>query len=213
MIELKKHPKTYHHPLSLSVNNDDKVIRVDDLNDMIGLECIASYKLDGECTTIYPNSKTHARSIDSKYHPSRTWIRSYAAKVGYLIPDGLRVCGENLTAVHSIEYQDLGSYFFAFGVWRGDKCLNWDESIETLKHCGIEPVEVLWRGELTQDKIKELWGNLDTQVHEGLVFRVVEEFDMAEYSKKVFKLVRSNHVQTDKHWMKKEVVFNKLKQN
>lgn len=204
----KKYPRTLHHPMSLSVSSDDKIIS--SLDDMIGRECFASIKMDGECTTIYPNAYTHARSTDSKYHPSRTHLQSFAASIAYKIPEGLRVCGENCYAQHSLAYTDLRDYFLGFSVWDDEKALSLDDTLELFEELGVTPVEIVWRGILTQEIIDELWAGVDPEVTEGLVFRVVDEVPYEDFGRLAFKIVRDNHVQTNKHWSHQEVVPNEL---
>ncbi|MEO6049406.1 MAG: RNA ligase family protein [Candidatus Kapaibacterium sp.] len=63
---------------------------------------MVSVKLDSENTTMY-SDYIHARSIDSDHHPSRDWVKKLHATMGYMIPEGWRVCGENLYAVHTLE--------------------------------------------------------------------------------------------------------------
>lgn len=203
-----KYPRTLHHPRSLSISSDDKVISKDDLSNLLGEEVVVTEKMDGENSTIYPDGYTHARSIDSKYHSSRTILKSLAATVGYLIPEDLRICAENLYARHSIAYDNLQSFVMAFSVWRGDTCLSWDEAEELLNDIGIPTVNVVYRGVLTESIIESLWESVDTSVSEGLVFRYSGEIALKDFSKKVFKMVRSNHVTTDSHWMSQEVIPN-----
>lgn len=201
-----------HHPLSETISSDDKIIDELDLSSCYGLEYIATIKMDGECSTIYPNGYTHARSIDSKYHKSRGWINSFAASIGYLIPSGLRVCGEYMFAKHSIKYENLPSFFLGFGVWSDDDvALAWDETLELFETLGVTPVQVVWRGILTEQTVEKLWASVDKVKQEGLVFRPVSEVSLDNFSRQVFKLVRENHVQSEKHWMYSEVEKNELK--
>lgn len=205
-----KYPRTLHHPKSLSVQNDDKIIAAEDLRALLGTEVVVTEKMDGECTTVYPDGYTHARSVDSKYHPSRTWMKGFAATVGHQLPAGHRICGENLYAKHSVGYEDLPSYFLAFSVWDGDIALEWDWCTEWLPLAGVEMVDVVYRGILTEEVIDKLWKEVDTDICEGLVFRSAGKIHIDEFHKKVFKMVRENHVQTDKHWMNQEVIPNAL---
>lgn len=99
-----KYPRTPHLPGSLGCTSDDKVLAT--TSHFAGKAVIVSEKMDGENSTIY-NDGYHARSIDSRHHPSRDWLTAFHATVAYKIPAGWRLCGENLYARHSIPYVDL----------------------------------------------------------------------------------------------------------
>jgi hypothetical protein len=47
--------------------------------------------------------------------------------------------------------------------------------------------------------------------HEGFVVRNADSFMLSDFENSIAKFVRRNHVQTDEHWMLKEVTPNKLK--
>ena len=80
------------------------------------------------CTTIYRDG-SHARSLDSKNHVSRDWIKSLQSRIAFDIPDGWRLCGENLFARHSISYTNLDGYFYLFSIWDdSNNCLSWDDT-------------------------------------------------------------------------------------
>lgn len=71
---LKKYPRTYHLPWSLGRSSDDKVLS--NVDSFIGQEVVITEKMDGENSSLYPNGKTHARSLDSANHVSRDWLKS-----------------------------------------------------------------------------------------------------------------------------------------
>ena len=85
-----------------------------------------------------------ARSIDSRHHPSRDWLKSLQGRVGHLIPAGWRVCGENMYALHSLGYDKLPSYFLVFSIWNEkNECLSWDDTVEWCELLGLTHVPVL----------------------------------------------------------------------
>ncbi|RLC98442.1 MAG: hypothetical protein DRI46_11330, partial [Chloroflexi bacterium] len=47
------------------------------------------------CTSMYKDH-IHARSMDSGYHQSRTWVQALHANVRYKLRDNQRICGENM---------------------------------------------------------------------------------------------------------------------
>lgn len=204
-----KYPRTFHLPFSQGVQSDDKI--QNDLSVLKNNEIIVTMKMDGENTTI-GRDYTHARSLNSGYHPSRNHVKVVQGNIGYMLDENERICGENLYAKHSIHYSDLPDYFLAFSVWNDRTCLSWDDTITRLNELGLKSVPVLYRGEYSEDVIKKLTTNecFYDGTHEGIVVRVSGSFDYDDFSKSVVKWVRANHVQTDKHWTKQEIIPNKV---
>ncbi len=175
-------------------------------------EIVMTTKLDGENTSMYSNY-LHARSLDSPHHPSRDWIKSFHSTIKHNIPEGWRVCGENVFARHSIHYKDLETYFYGFSIWNDKNiALSWDETLEYFELLGIIPVPVIYRGVFDEKKIKSLWTPELKEKHEGYVIRVAGEIEYNNFSTKVAKFVRQNHVQNkDIHWRTAPIVKNELK--
>lgn len=208
---LCKYPQTKHLPFSLGMQSDDK--RILTLDGLIGHEVVVTIKKDGENTSMY-SDRIHARSLDSRHHPSRDWVKAYWSKFKYLIPGGWRICGENVYAQHSIVYEDLESYFYGFSVWdQTNTAISWDDTLAMFDKLGIIPVPVLYSGPFDIKVLETLAKNLDTNKTEGFVVRVTDAFSFDDFDTKVAKWVRKGHVQTDKHWMAKEVIPNRLKTN
>ncbi|MEV8362895.1 RNA ligase family protein [Streptomyces niveus] len=199
------YPRTVHVAWSPGVGSDD--VRGGDLDGLRGREVVVTEKMDGENTTLYRDG-LHARSLDSGHHPSRAWVKALQGRIGALIPDGTRVCGENLYARHSIAYEELESWFYGFSVWDGDWCLGWDETVRVLRRLGIPAPRVLWRGVFDERALRGL--KLDPARQEGYVVRTVEGFVREEFGRRLAKWVRPQHVQTDTHWMHAAVVENGL---
>lgn len=199
------YPRTVHVPWSPGVSSDD--VRGGDLDGLRGREVVVTEKMDGENTTLYRDG-LHARSLDSGHHPSRAWVKALQGRIGALIPDGTRVCGENLYARHSIAYEELESWFYGFSVWDGEWCLGWDETVRVLRRLGIPAPRVLWRGVFDERALRGL--KLDPARQEGYVVRTVEGFVREEFGRRLAKWVRPHHVQTDTHWMHAAVVENGL---
>lgn len=72
--------------------------------------------MDGENTTMMKNY-IYARSLDSNNHQSRNWVKGLWGEISYKIPENWRICGENMYAKHSIEYNNLESYFLVYSIW------------------------------------------------------------------------------------------------
>ncbi|WP_087865239.1 RNA ligase family protein [Comamonas thiooxydans] len=204
-----KYSRTSHLPWSQGMHADDRLI--DSMQHFIGKRVICTRKMDGENTSLY-RDYLHARSVDSRGHPSRDWVKGFWAQICGDIPDDWRVCGENLFAVHSIAYSNLKSYFLGFSVWNERNiCLSWDESKEWFDLLGVQPVEVIYDGIYDEAKIKALWHDGNWATEEGYVMRVADAFAYGEFKDKVAKFVRKNHVQTNKHWMRgQRVIPNEL---
>lgn len=200
MTSRVKYPRTLHLPWSAGVQSDDKIGDIPYRDDEW---VIVTEKMDGENTTIYPDGYTHARSIDSKYHPSRTYVKQLAARLRGM---PYRVCGENCYAEHSVPYTELEDYFLAFSVWDEDRCLSWSETVEFCEEWDIKMVPVIAEG---------FWGDIkknlqiDPETQEGYVVRPLVEFSLPSFPLR--KYVREGHVQTGKHWMHQEVTPNKLR--
>ena len=205
-----KYPRTMHLPSSPGKTNDDKVLK--STEHLIGQHVVITEKMDGENTTIYPDGKIHARSLDSMNHPSRNWLKNQFSNND--LPAGLRMCGENVYAKHSIGYENLDSYFFAFSIWEEDKCLSWDDTVEYLSLMDVSHVPVLWSGVFYDGVVQEMTDSLDIEKQEGFVIRLSSSFKMSEFSKSVAKWVRAGHVQADsEHWMRKDIQVNVLKKD
>lgn len=190
-----KYPRTYHLPWSEAVTDDDRTLS--SLEPFEGLEVVVTEKMDGENTSMY-RDHIHARSVDSRSHPSRDWVKNFWSQFAHDIPENWRVCGENLWAKHSIAYDDLESFFMGFSIWNGLTCLAWDETLEYFALLGITPVPTLYRGMWEEHLVRSI--ELDHDTSEGYVVRPTGPIHLSEFPTKVGKYVRAGHVQTRKHW-------------
>ncbi|MGD1524638.1 RNA ligase family protein [Vibrio owensii] len=211
-MEKVKYPRTYHFPWSETIGSDDKLIR--DFSRFKGKEIVILEKMDGECSTLARNYM-HARSTESGYHPSRSWLQNFHASFAYRIPENIRLCAENLFAQHSIVYDKtnpLRSYLYVFNAWYQDTntALSWDDTVELCNELSLEMPDVLYRGEYDEKVIQDVFKNLDKEKHEGIVVRVTHEIPYDEFQYLVGKCVRANHVQTGDHWMHAEIKTNQV---
>jgi hypothetical protein len=179
----------------------------------LGKDIVITEKMDGENTTGYSDGYVHARSLTSSYHPSRTWVNAFLKEKLYQLPDGWRICGENVFARHSIPYENLESYFFGFSIWdEKNQSLSWDDTSEWLELLDIVSVPVLWRGVLrSRTFLRHFSSKLDLEQQEGFVVRLADSFSFEDFSNCVGKWVRGGHVQTDQHWIHAKMIENKLK--
>lgn len=208
-----KYPRTMHLPWSPGVQSDDKALK--NCDHFEGKEFIITMKMDGENTTCYSDGHVHARSIDSNGGEDRAWVKKFLAEsVCFNLPEGWRVCGENLWAEHSIRYTDLSSFFLGFSIWNEkNECLPWKETLEWFELLNITPVPVLLEGVWITKQIQSIHVdlNMDFTKDEGYVVRVADGFHQRDFSKCVAKYVRAGHVQTTNHWRASALVPNELK--
>ena len=201
-----KYPRTPHLPWSPGATKDD--VRCVSADIFRGKNIVITEKMDGENTTLY-RDHMHARSVDSRHHPSRDWVKRLHASIAHEIPREWRVCGENLYAQHSIVYERLKSYFYGFSIWNGDNvCLSWKDTLEWFELLDFESPTVLYHGVWDEAEVRNI--DIDVNRVEGYVVRLEDEIRYNDFSVSVAKWVRTGHVQTDKHWMHSEIQANGL---
>lgn len=219
-----KYPRTYHLPWSPGATDDDRIMEDPD-ECFGGREVVVTEKMDGENCTMY-SDYIHARSLEYASHPSRDRVKAMWAQVAHDIPEGWRVCGENLYALHSIAYDDLSSYFQVFSIWNEkNECLSWDETKEWAALLGFQTVPPIVRGtwDVTdpigsiQKAIHEAWSSHAIRTggreSEGYVVRLADSFHYKDFRRSVAKYVRKDHVvHRDGHWSNRPVVPNKLRE-
>jgi hypothetical protein len=211
-----KYPRTYHLPWSPGMGKDDRMM--ENVKIFEGKEIVITEKLDGENTTLYPDY-LHARSIDSGSHPSRNWVKNLWAQKGYNIPNGWRVCGENLYAKHAIHYTKekgnaLASLFYMFSIWdEKNICLSWDESQEWSELLDFPLVPVLYKGIWNMSIINDLNKDMESKIgiKEGYVVRLAKEFHYSEFRNSCAKYVRRDHIQNNHgHWSQQKITKNEI---
>lgn len=204
---MKKYGRTYHLPISPGATADDKTMG--SISGLTEGELVITEKMDGENTTIHRGGM-HARSLDSRHHSSRGWVKGFAAGISHRLGENERIVGENVYARHSIAYETLPSYFLGFCWIIGDEVQSWDATLERFASLGITPVPTLYRGSYKDGLFEGMAGALDMTRQEGFVVRVAGSFTEEEMRHCMGKYVRENHVQSDDHWMSQAVVPNGL---
>lgn len=206
---IEKYPKTFHFSWSENIKNDDRVLPKDSI--LEGKKVVVTLKLDGENTGM-TKEKCHARSLDSKDHASRHWVKTLHSTIkGEL--GNLKVFGENLFAKHSIFYPKLTTYFYVFSIWEGERVLSWDTTKEYASLLGLEVVPELYRGPWNENTVKACYSKNDWYFggeQEGYVCRNTDEFLIKDFSENVGKMVRLNHVTTSQHWLRQQIVQNQI---
>ena len=210
-----KYSRTYHVPWSAGLTKDDRMLPESSLILWDGTEVIITEKRDGEQSNLYKDG-IHARSIDFTSHPSRDRLRALHAQIAHDIPDTWRITGENLTAMHSIHYKHLDTFFEVFGIWNGLECLSWQDTELYAGLLGLKTVPLLWKGIWNND-IKtscienKLFINPSLDEIEGYVIRPAQKFQYKDFNKVVGKFVRANHVDKLRHhWFGSQLIWNEF---
>lgn len=196
-----KYPRTYHLPFSEGRSSDDKIIH--DLAHFEGKEIVISEKMDGENTSLYTD-RTHARSLDSQHNFTRDWIKKMHSVLKFEIPEGYRLCGENMAYFHSIHYTDLESFFYLFSVWNEKNvCLSYDETVMWANLLDLVMPKVFYRGLFDIKALHMVNSSIDFSTCEGFVGRLASSFHYDDFSSSMFKYVRAGHVNDGaEHWLK-----------
>lgn len=202
-----KYPRTYHFSFSEGATSDDKVASSDSI--FTNKKIVVTEKLDGENTGL-SRELCHARSLDSKDHPSRHHIKTLWGQIRYEIPEGFKIFGENVFAKHSIHYRELGSYFYVFAILNEETFLSWEDTKEWANLLGLEIVPELYSGIGSLENIKNCWTGISRLggEQEGYVVRSIESYPYNNFATNVLKFVRKNHVSTSSHWMQEKITPN-----
>lgn len=208
----RKYPRTPHLPYSGKVSSDDKVLS--STGHFVGSEVVVTCKLDGECSGLTQDS-CHARSLDSRDHPSRHWLKKLHGQIRHDIPAGWEIYGENMYAKHAIFYDNLTTYFYVFGIVNeAGQFLSWEEMKEFATLLGLETVPVLWRGIWDEKQVKDCFpgNNVFSEKQEGYVVRMTKSFPYDEFHNHVAKFVSADFTAGigDVHWQSASVVPNLL---
>lgn len=217
-----KYNRTFHVPWSPGGTSDDKISK--DISTLLNVPLVITEKVDGSNTSLEREgcfARTHA---GPPTHESFDGLKALHSQVRYLIEPNDQIFGEWCYALHSIPYDKLPGYFLAFGMrtfanesgtWQ-----SWEFVEEWAKEIGVATVPVLWSGIVKKEsELQELTEELAEQpsalgnIREGVVIRIADTFQDADFSKFVMKWVRPNHVQTSDHWRSQDIVKNKLAKN
>ncbi len=202
---MSKYNRTYHLPFSPGSTNDDRIS--DSVTSLIGIEIVITEKLDGENTGMTSGgvyARSHAAFTDSAW--SRE-VRQLHSMIKSSIDEDVFIFGENMEGIHSIEYTNLKSYFYMFGVRDNNIWISWDSVEEYSYLLDIPVVPVLFRGFINSEKeLQQIVEDLVKQPsalggkREGIVIRNAGMFHNDDFSENVMKWVRKGHVQTTSHW-------------
>lgn len=214
---MSKYNRTYHLNWSPGATSDDKIS--DDISNLIGTEIVITEKLDGENSGMVNDgvfARSHATFTTSNW--SREVRQLHDIKVRGNLDDDVYLFGENMEGIHSIEYTDLKSYFYLFGVRDNNIWIPWEQVEEYAYLLDLETVPVLFKGLVGSEKeLKEIVDDLVSKPselggeREGIVVRNAGLFHNDHFKDNVAKWVRKDHVKTDQHWSRnwKKAKINK----
>lgn len=185
-----KYPRTPHLPWSNPGQGDC----VSGDEHFVGRDVVVTAKMDGENTSCY-RDHVHTRSLGGLSHPTQSWMKKHWSEWGWMLDEGMRVCGENLYAVHTLRYAELESYFLAFSVWVGDECLSWSESLEYFGILGLSHVPVIYEGPYDRAAISDAYASWKDGSCEGYVVRLASSFRYGSFRKSVGKFVEAEFKQ------------------
>lgn len=196
-----KYPRTPHVPFSQGMTSDDKMASKEALTYLqSGIELRVTEKMDGGNLTFMRNH-FYGRSLDSGTHAWDTHAKQLHARIAHEIPDQWRLSGESMYARRSVAYDNLPGVFILFGIWdETNTLLPFDEMEEFAEMLNLPVVPVLYRG-TSYDEATQIWGEtLNDEISEGFVLRDAGSIHYDEFSHKVAKFVRANHVRTNANW-------------
>lgn len=202
---MSKYNRTYHLPWSPGTTSDDRIAK--SIDSIIGIDIVITEKLDGENTGMTKDgvyARSHAEFTTSAWSKE---VRQLHQLIKNDLSEGVFLFGENMEGIHSINYSNLESYFYIFGVRDNNIWIPW-ESVEEYSYIlDIPTVPVLYKGIIHNEKeLKNIITELVSKpsslggLREGIVVRNADMFHNDDFSTNIFKWVRKDHVQTDIHW-------------
>jgi hypothetical protein len=211
----QKYGRTFHYPFSPGTTSDDRINHYY-WNDVGRIaQVVHTEKLDGE------NNCLSRHGVFARSHAAPTtspWTRALRERWEYMKRDldDLELFGENLYAIHSIEYKLIEDYYYVFAVRKQDIWLSWEEvkfiaaffDFPTVPELSVASPckESDFRNEVLRLAAEtSCFESYDVQsqkpcTREGIVSRNAGEYTTEQFSNNVFKYVRKGHVKTDEHW-------------
>lgn len=214
----KKYGRTYHYPFSPGTTSDDRIAHdywkhIQEISNLIHTE-----KLDGEnncLSKLGVFARSHAAPTTSPWTASlRRFWQLIKADLG-----DFEIFGENLYAIHSLEYHKLEHHFYVFGIREHDRWLSWEETKFYAHLLELPTVPVLKMESTPKEQLQFenelllLANGIGTfcpydvvsqkpATMEGIVTRNADGYRVDSFADNVFKYVRSGHVKTDEHWIR-----------
>jgi len=176
-------------PWSKWATNDDKIATT--VDKLIGVPIVLTEKMDGSNTSLEREgcfSRSHA---GAPTHASFDLLKAIHSHIKMAIDPGLQLFGEWCFARHSIEYSELPSYFFLFGIRDVNENIwyHWEDVQCYANLISAVTVPILFEGVVSSEKeLQQLVESFMNQpsacggIREGVVARVQREFKDNEFS-------------------------------
>ncbi|KAJ3034405.1 hypothetical protein HDV00_005061 [Rhizophlyctis rosea] len=207
-------PSIPHLPFSPHINEDDSTLDMGQSGKFVGAEVVITEKMDGGNCCLH-NGEVYARThAHPASHPTFGPVKALYSSIRDQIPDHLYLFGENMTGIHSIEYNRLTSHFYLFAVY--DPTLpvpwpSWNDVVRLAEQLGLPTVPVLFKGTFQSmenirkwmvDRMGSTEGSTFGGPIEGFVIRPVAAMlaQRGDVMDGLAKYVRKGHVQTDASW-------------
>ncbi len=215
MTATDKYPRTPHLPWS---NADGTDRMMENVGPLINAELVMTEKLDGSNVAMTRDACFARSHSGPPQHPTFDGFKQIWNERRWYIPEGVTVFGEWCYAVHSITYDEMpypGPYVFGIRDERHNYWWSWASTVELARQV-LElpntPVLHKWRSE-SRRTLQNIASGANLQSVfggpcEGIVVRHQLGFKTYDFSRRVAKWVRPNHVQTDLHWTKRWQVQN-----
>lgn len=211
----RKYGRTFHYPFSPGTTNDDRINHQYWENVTAIEKIVHTEKLDGENTCLNQYGVFARSHAAPTIHPWANYLKERWHLIKNDLGD-LEIFGENLYAIHSIQYTKLEHHFYVFGVRVLDQWLSWEEvqfyaalldfpTVPELKIIEPRGQSIFEKTALAIVKQPSNFGSFDVHTQEscrmeGIVSRNIVAYSVSDFKKNVFKYVRKDHVKTDEHW-------------
>jgi len=214
-MDSRKYGRTFHYPFSPGTTSDDRINHNYWLNIQSIDEVVHTEKLDGENTCLNKYGVFARSHAAPTRHPWANFLKEKWDSIKLELGD-LEIFGENIYAIHSIEYKEIENHFYVFAVRDHDQWLSWEEvkfyaglldfpTVPELKFVKPNDKESFENEVLEFIKQPSSFQSCDVITGEectmeGIVSRNIKRYPVVDFRKNVFKYVRKNHVKTDVHW-------------
>jgi len=215
MSQSRKYGRTFHYPFSPGTTSEDRINHAY-WEDVSKLKTVVhTEKLDGENTCLNRYGVFARSHAAPTRHPWAGYLKQRWESIKHDLGD-LEIFGENIYAIHSIEYTDIESHFYVFGIRYLDHWLSWEEVKFYAGLLEFPTVPELQKGQPTDQqeyeavvlsivKQESVFKSIDVHTKEncsmeGIVSRNEEGYPIDQFKRNVFKYVRKDHVKTDEHW-------------
>jgi len=214
-----KYPSTPHLIYSPCIQEDDKVLVIDNIVEKDNIKIVITEKLDGQNCCIYNGkvySRTHSKEtknpqfavIKEMYHN-----RIIPMMEIHKVPVWYMIFGENMTATHGITYNKLESHFYVFSIFNPRKniWLDWTEVKNISQKIDLPTVPELFVGVLSKLEIKNFITDVSNRpsklstnevMPEGFVVRLYDRIHASQFKISTAKYVIKYYGLIDDEWTK-----------